>query len=321
MILILSNDDDVHGRAVRRELDRLGAEHRVLDLSEFPVRAGVSLFYGDRGGAEYRFADEGALDLDRVTSVWWRRPQPYGLDPSITDGDHARFAFNECHETLVGLWHGLDARWINDPALDERAHRKTYQWRVAQAVGLELPATLVTNQPDAARAFVRRHSAAKTVYKAFSATPRIWRETRILGEDEAQLLDLVQLAPVIFQEYVPGVDIRATIVGDDIHAAEIDARRTAYPVDFRMNFDNIEIVPVDLPSGLQAQIRMLRDRLGLTYGALDFRRTDDGRHVFLEVNPAGQWLFVEHATGQPITAALAQRLVGQDLPRHTTGQL
>jgi hypothetical protein len=38
------------------------------------------------------------------------------------------------------------------------------------------------------------------------------------------------------------------------------------------------------------------------------RLTDDGRYVFLEVNPAGQFLYVENATGQPISAALAAHL-------------
>ena len=53
-------------------------------------------------------------------------------------------------------------------------------------------------------------------------------------------------------------------------------------------------------------------RLGIVYGAIDLRRTPDGRHVFLEVNPAGQWLFVEQATGQPIARALARALLAHD---------
>jgi hypothetical protein len=42
---------------------------------------------------------------------------------------------------------------------------------------------------------------------------------------------------------------------------------------------------------------------------VDLRRTPSGEHVFLEVNTAGQWLFVEQATGQPIAQALAEALV------------
>ena len=49
---------------------------------------------------------------------------------------------------------------------------------------------------------------------------------------------------------------------------------------------------------------------GLRYGAVDLRRTPAGDHVFLEINPAGQWLFVEEKTGQPMTEAMARLLAG-----------
>jgi glutathione synthase/RimK-type ligase-like ATP-grasp enzyme len=49
-------------------------------------------------------------------------------------------------------------------------------------------------------------------------------------------------------------------------------------------------------------------RLGLIYGAIDLRLAKDGRYVFLEINPAGQFLYVEQQSSQPIAAALAARL-------------
>ena len=54
-----------------------------------------------------------------------------------------------------------------------------------------------------------------------------------------------------------------------------------------------------------------REPRGGGRGAFDLRRRDDGVHVFLEVNPAGQWLYVEEATGLPITAAVARLLAGR----------
>ena len=38
------------------------------------------------------------------------------------------------------------------------------------------------------------------------------------------------------------------------------------------------------------------------------RRTPDGDHVFLEVNTAGEFLFVEERTAQPIARTLAELL-------------
>ena len=53
----------------------------------------------------------------------------------------------------------------------------------------------------------------------------------------------------------------------------------------------------------------LVERLGLCYGALDLVLTPDGRYVFLEINPSGQYLWIEVATGLPITAALCEMLI------------
>lgn len=51
------------------------------------------------------------------------------------------------------------------------------------------------------------------------------------------------------------------------------------------------------------------------------RLRPDGTYVFLEINPAGQWLFVEEATGQPIAWGLARLLVQHDPEPHRAGSL
>jgi glutathione synthase/RimK-type ligase-like ATP-grasp enzyme len=70
--------------------------------------------------------------------------------------------------------------------------------------------------------------------------------------------------------------------------------------------------PVELPPTVQTAVLDLQRRLGLSYGAIDMRRTPQGDYFFLEVNPAGQWLFVEVRTGQPISQAVADRLADLD---------
>jgi D-alanine-D-alanine ligase-like ATP-grasp enzyme len=63
-----------------------------------------------------------------------------------------------------------------------------------------------------------------------------------------------------------------------------------------------------LPPAVEAKIHAFMQVFGLIYGAFDFIVTPDGRHIFLEVNPAGQYMWVEAKTGLPITAALADML-------------
>src|SRR6266481_2523832 len=155
----------------------------------------------------------------------------------------------------------------------------------------------LTNDPEDARAFIASIGAARTIYKAFSATERDWRETRLLHPDELPLLDHVRLAPVIFQEYVPAeVDLRVTIIGKHQFPPAIWPREGGYPFDYRIDMATARIEPTILPVDVQRALGRLIERLGLVYGAVDMRRTSDGQHVFLEINPAGQWLFVEEQT-------------------------
>jgi glutathione synthase/RimK-type ligase-like ATP-grasp enzyme len=313
MILILSTPRDEHAQTVMAEILKLGAKAQLLDLSEFPQRLGLCMHYeNDKRQFSFGCVNSG-LDLRNCGSVWWRRPQQPEISPNIIRDSHRYFALNESSEALQGLWHSIDVFWVNDPNRDQVAQRKAYQLCVAQDVGLEIPATLITTCPDAVRDFVSLRGFNRVIYKAFSATETEWRETRLLKENEMDMLENVQYAPVIFQEYIEAdADLRVTIVGDEIFAASIYSQETSYKVDFRIDMGNARIEATNLPTDIEDRIRTFMQQLGLVYGAIDMRRTPDGRYVFLEINPAGQWLFIEQHTEQHIASALAQILITHD---------
>jgi glutathione synthase/RimK-type ligase-like ATP-grasp enzyme len=135
----------------------------------------------------------------------------------------------------------------------------------------------------------------------------------LLRPEERVHLDAVRFAPVIFQEHIRAdIDLRITMIGDAIFVAAIISGETDYHVDFRMTMHAAPIQPHVLPDEVVVKLRALMAALGLVYGAIDMRLTPEGEYVFLEVNPAGQWLFIEERTGQPITAALADHLLTFD---------
>lgn len=307
-ILILSTAPDVHAQAVMGALVAEGVRAELLDLSEFPTRLALSLaFEGGRHRFELRRHGGGMLDFATVTSVWWRRPQafkpPAGMGPA-----HQRFVASEAMTAFQGLYQSLDAYWVNNPLHDAAAAHKPYQLTLAQEIGLDIPPTLMTNDVEQARAFWRQHEG-EVIYKQFVANHDTWRETRRLGPEDAKQAETVAHTPVIFQRHVPAVaDLRITAVGGEFFAAATDVRNATYPQDVRMNLDAKYTVH-ELPPAIVAKLRTLMERLGLVYGAIDFRLTPDGQYVFLEINPAGQFLYVEKATGQPIAAALAALLI------------
>jgi glutathione synthase/RimK-type ligase-like ATP-grasp enzyme len=255
------------------------------------------------------------IDAGELRAMWWRRPQPYQPSPELATQQDRMFVVGECDAAVSGLWSCLDAVWVNDPDRDAAASRKMWQLKLAAELGLRVPRTCMTNSPERAAAFLA-DEPGDVVYKAFSATPETWRETRVVSATERAQLDQVRLAPLIFQEAITGgCDVRVTIVGDRLFPAQIVGPSGGYEYDFRLHTAESSISPVTLPDAVTERLLALMRRLGLWYGAVDLRRAPDGDYVFLEINPAGQWLFVEYATDQPISAALADLLSDLDQQR------
>ncbi len=303
MILVVSPSNDDHMASVGSALDRLGAPWKRIDLADFPERASLSLRFPTGRSPGSRMLGE--VPLGDVRAVWWRRPRPFSPGGLPSPG-HRTFAELQWRGATLGALVALDALWLNHPFAADAAALKTWQLALAQELGLPIPRTLVTSDPADARAFLR--GRGPFVYKALHAERGFWRPTRRVGAAERRLLGAVHHAPVIFQELVPGVDVRVTVVGRRLFALEIDARRSASPDDFRMDFPHSKVGPGRLPSDVRNRLLRMTRRLGLSYAAFDLRRRRNGEHVFLEVNPGGQWLGFEEGTDRAITDAVARLL-------------
>ena len=307
-IVVFSEPTDVHAQSVIRELAKAGeSDVRLVDLRYVPQRASVTMAFSNAHGSGFELAigNGPPVRLDAVQSFWWRRPQTFVL-PGGMDANSQHFALTELSTAFQGLWQCTTGLWINDPVRDSAAAHKPWQLETARDVGLAIPDTLMTTDPEKVRAFWESRRG-EVIYKPFLQTFHSWRETRQLKREELALLDSVRLAPVIFQSLVPGAaDLRVTIIGDEIFPAAVDIDKMEYKLDVRLNQQAYE--RHQLPADVGAKLLELMRRLGLEYGAIDLRLTPDGEYVFFEVNPAGQFLFVEHACGLPISAALAARL-------------
>ena len=122
----------------------------------------------------------------------------------------------------------------------------------------------------------------------------------------------LRLCPLIVQQYVPKrLELRVTVVGDEVFAAAIHSQASNHTrLDWRRYDDaRTPIAPFELPADVAERCRALVRELGLCYGAIDLVLTPDDRFVFLEINPNGQYLWIELATGLPISAAVADLLL------------
>ena len=314
-VLIIAQEQDEHAIAVKSHLERMGNKAIVLDTGMFPESALLAIRFQccNRGRSIRLEVQNQSLDLERFGSVWWRRPQPPRLSDEMVRQSHRAFAVNEIHQALSGLWQILDAGWINEPSRDEDAQRKIYQLRVAQEVGLRIPTTLVTNNPAEVRHFVDARGYRDVIFKSFSSTQEEWRETRLLRDEDLKEIEHVRHAPVIFQHYVEArYDLRITAVGDKLFPAAIYSQETKYKIDSRIDIGSARIEPIEIPDEVEDKLLELKSRLGLVFGAIDMRRAPNGDYVFLEINPSGQFMYIEATTGLPIASAVADELLRMD---------
>jgi len=269
--------------------------------------------------ARHRLVDgERELDLARVSAVWnrrlWLPAMDPELDPRFVDGCR-----RESVAALDGFLDGLaHARWINALSASRRAENKLLQLRLAQRHGLAVPRTLVTNDPDELRSF-HAELEGRVVAKLLTRLETSMEQTAFhvatspVSEADVRDGELLRHSPMVFQEAVPkDVELRVAWVDGRSFAGAIDASGSAAGRTDWREADPSEAAwrADELPPEVDARLgRLLRD-LGLAYGAVDLIRTPGGEHVFLEVNPDGEWGMLERDLDLPIADALAEALAG-----------
>jgi hypothetical protein len=319
MILILTHALDPHAEAVERLLRDRGAEVVRIDPAAFPVQVGVSLEFSTTGRvrAPWRTV-RGSIDLHRVRAIWYRHPGQLVPHAEITDEVTRAYVTEECRSFLLGVCDSLDCPFLPaPPAVLRRAELKAPQLRLAGALGFELPPTLVTNSPEEFLEFYRRHGG-NLISKLASVSflrmegEEFQRFTEVVSRRDVGYARSVRYCPIIFQAYVPKrVELRITVVGREVFAAEIHSQATNHTRHDWRKYDHAgtPYFPHELPSEVASRCVQLVRRLGLRYGTIDMVLTPEGRYVFLEINPNGQYLWIEKATGLPISEAICDLLV------------
>ena len=196
------------------------------------------------------------------------------------------------------------AFWVNPPELAAADGFKPLQLRLAAEVGMRIPETLFSNDPDEIARFFRRLDG-EVVHKCYrghgwsldGASDRIRavnRTVAVLPEDLAQKAALAA-APGIFQRAIPkSYELRVTAMGRTLVAARIDSQKhESTREDWRSGYHELEIEPYTLPADIAAACRRYMQMSGLNFGCFDFIVTPDGVYYFLEVNQMGQFLWKE----------------------------
>ena len=319
-ILIITRSDDNESVALVTEaIARQGGRAIRFDTDHYPTEIQLTAYHGSEGDELLTLTnEEGEFDLREVTAVWHRRLNFGARIPSSLDKQLRHASLGEASAAAHGMLASLKAFRVDHVRHIRHAENKQLQLQVARELGLHAPRTLTTNDPSAVRDFAKSCEGGM-VTKMLSSFA-VYDDARELvvftnpvkPEDLADLSGL-SLCPATFQEMLPkSLELRVTVVGKRVLSAALDSNVSARAAhDWRR--DGLSMLqewrPYELPHEIEEKILRLMDYFSLNYGAIDIIVTPDGQHVFLELNPAGEFFWLEQTPGLPISHAIADLLL------------
>ena len=317
LIITHSNDNESIAR-VRETIARHGGHTIRFDTDRYPTDVGLTAYYAAGDERLTLTNEEGEFDLREVTAVWHRRISFGAQLPKTLDKQLRHASLGEASAAAHGMLASLKAFRMDHLHHIRHAENKQLQLQVARELGLDIPRTLTTNDPGAVRAFAE--SCENGIVTKMLSSFAIYEEgkelvvfTNPVKREELEDLAGLSLCPATFQESVPkSLEIRVTVVGQRVMCAAVDSQVSARAThDWRR--DGVSMLqewrPYELPIEVEEKILRLMDHFTLNYGAIDIILTPDGKHVFLELNPCGEFFWLERSPGLPISDAIADVLL------------
>lgn len=307
MILLVTNSRDFAVEPIVEQLRESSVGYLRLDL-DLLRRDAIAL---DPVSAtlRYRMEDENEIEVCSPRAILYRAPTHLRESSGHRYRPEELLARHQWAAFARSLMVFREATWINHPSQTYAAENKPFQLAAAVSVGLSVPDTQVANHLPNVLAL--RETVAVKALDTFLVRDGLedlfFYTQRMKPEDLPP--DACRDMPLILQQYIADkIDVRVTVVGDTCFVAETDStvdgdwRRAGAKARFRL---------ADAPANVLDGCRTLLRELGLVFGAIDLVRTVDD-YTFLEVNPTGEWSWLDHLFDGGISEALGRALLNSN---------
>jgi glutathione synthase/RimK-type ligase-like ATP-grasp enzyme len=313
-VLILTKDYDVEASLVGINLRSRGIDFVRLNVNDVPHR--LRIRYSLNPGSHLRIeitVGKQILETSDIQVILLRHFDTREMNYYFHDELARTFSLQQWEDAFQILQNNLNCEWISDPYANRQAGDRIKQLLTARDLGLAIPATLITNDPSEARDFYHSFSG-NVILKAIhhhsiEANGKVYYmfTHELLDEELARLDDLVHAPCILQQHLIKKSDLRVTVVGSEVFATQIDSPMSSNGnVDLhRCPLPQLSFRTKELDDTTRRACVKLIHSLGLRYGAIDF--VIDGKNdqpIFLELNPTGDWYWIERKTGQSISKAM-----------------
>lgn len=309
-IVIISNKYDIHTDSVIEFLKQKGEKIIRINSEDFREN---SLFFSD-GKWHIKTKENREIQPENIKSIYIRRIAPI-LSEDIKN-EYKKFVTDEALVVLDYFLFALEKNKCMD-ALSRRkiASNKIIQLEEAKKIGLEIPDYLITNIPDKAFNFLKNRK--NVLYKTLSVPLIDFGEEEgmintslITKENFFEQKNSITATPCLFQEYIEKkYELRLHVIGEKIIPIKIDSQKHEETmIDWRKKQDLEMFSNHEIPKTIETKIKQLIKKFGLNFGIIDMIVTNKDKHIFLELNPNGNWLFIESKINTPISFLIAEWL-------------
>jgi glutathione synthase/RimK-type ligase-like ATP-grasp enzyme len=320
IVLIITDQYDSHADAVIIELYKRNIPVLRFHPDEYPEHYSISIEVKD-GNIQGEIADAyRSVEFKDICTVWYRGTR--ALLPAnkvIAATGLQDYIDEQVRATIRTMAEVINEElWISDPRRLRRAEVKAIQLAEASKVGLKTPHTLISNKQERVAVFLESLGEAECAVKPLSLQgvqgPDGYRFPLTTVLPREHYLNSVTSAPTIFQPYIPKIaDLRCVVMGEHLFCAKILSQSQEESMrDWRGADCPHE--PFVLPDAVQQSLHQLIKNFGLNLASADLILTPDEEIVFLELNPVGQWLWLEYQVGFPLVTTFVDLLMQPKLP-------
>lgn len=316
-ILLLTNKSDVTTDFIVKHLQAKNLNYYRLNTEDigdcvslnFDFNTSIFTLFDNRIGRKF--------DLLSFKAVYYRRPELNCKFGEIKPNE-ANFLRSEMLYILEGLYKILENKfWLNRVSSIRNAENKLYQLMVAKDLGFNIPDSLVSNLPKEVLNFYEQHERNCIIKPIKSGLVEGDGKSGVIFTTKVELNEAkvarIVSCPIYIQPLIrKKADIRVTVVGRKVFCALIHSENVSDAIsDWRQSKQELEYSRHNLPLDLLDKCRMLMKKLDLNFGAIDFVLDQQNQYIFLEINPNGQWAWIEKRLNFKISDAITKILEEQ----------
>jgi glutathione synthase/RimK-type ligase-like ATP-grasp enzyme len=312
LVLMLSRSQDYEADLIGIELLRRGIDYVRLNIEDIARSFSITCSIESKSNPECKIKIGSTIINTSDITVALFRNFDYQLSNFDVLDLNSVFIYQQWSDALQILYSRLKCGWINSPNATRRASNRICQLMSAKDAGFNIPSTLITNDPQKAHDFYHKSNGNMILKVLHHHEIEIDNKLYSIHTHQAKENDLPRFSdlvysPCILQEKLrKHSELRVTVVGNQVFAAEIIIGSLATVQDdiHRCQLSQLTKKPVELKREDKSRCIKMINSLGLRYGAIDFLRAEDGQLDFLEINPTGDWIWIERQTKLPITKAV-----------------